>query len=98
VLFRFQIVVLNATSLQLGLYGRAPKGEVISDNQAADGVEIGRPDETCRRVRIGSDFGKPTVLITDGRLPFPFGREIYGYEVADLAATLAEATAAAAPY
>jgi hypothetical protein len=47
-------------------------------------------------VRIASDFGKLTALITDGHLPFPFGREAYGYDVADLAAPLAKATAAGA--
>jgi predicted enzyme related to lactoylglutathione lyase len=31
-----------------------------------------------------------------GHLPFPFGRETYGYGVSDLAATLAKATAAGA--
>lgn len=29
--------------------------------------------------------------MTDGHLPYPFGLEITGYEVADLAATLAKA-------
>ena len=47
-------------------------------------------------MRIASQFGKLTALVTDGRLPFPFGRETYGYEVGDLAATLAKATAAGA--
>jgi predicted enzyme related to lactoylglutathione lyase len=31
------------------------------------------------------------VLVTDGHLPYPYGRETTGYEVADLAATLAKA-------
>ena len=26
-----------------------------------------------------------TVLVTDGHLPYPFGREMTGYEVSDLA-------------
>jgi len=34
------------------------------------------------------------VLVTDGHLPYPFGCEITGYQVRDLAATLAKATAA----
>ena len=58
--------------------------------------EIGRPADTYRRVRIASQFGKLTALVTDGRLPFPFGRETYGYEVGNLAATRAKATAAGA--
>ena len=37
-----------------------------------------------------------TVLVTDGHLPWPRGRETTGYEVADLAATLDKATAAGA--
>jgi len=71
-------------------------GEVTSDDAAAPGVEIGRPAETFRRVRISSAFGKAVVLVTDGHLPWPYGRELTGYEVADLAATLAKATAAGA--
>jgi len=75
---------------------RFSKGAIISDERAAPGIEIGRPGESFRRVRIASDFGRLTALVTDGHLPFPFGRETYGYQVSDLAATLAKATAAAA--
>jgi hypothetical protein len=35
-----------------------------------------------------------TVLVTDGHIPYPYGREITGYEVANLAATLGKAKAA----
>jgi hypothetical protein len=35
-----------------------------------------------------------TVLVTDGHLPYPYGRETTGYEVANLADTLAKAKAA----
>ena len=35
-----------------------------------------------------------TVLVTDGHLPYPYGRETTGYEVANLAETLAKAQAA----
>ncbi len=41
-----------------------------------------------------STFGKFTVLVTDGHLPYPYGREITGYEVADLQETIAKAKAA----
>jgi hypothetical protein len=34
------------------------------------------------------------VLVTDGQLPYPYGRETTGYEVANLADTLAKAKAA----
>jgi hypothetical protein len=69
-------------------------GSVVSDDAHAPGVEIGRPSDTYRRIRIQSNFGKLTVLVTDGHLPFPYGREITGYEVARLADTLAKANAA----
>ena len=62
--------------------------------RAAPGIEIGRPAETYRRVRIESKFGKLTALVTDGHLPYPYGREMTGYEVANLAETLAKAKAA----
>src|ERR1700759_3341971 len=65
--------------------------KVISDNPHAPGVEIGRPNDIYRRVRIESTFGKLTVLVTDGHLPFPYGRETTGYEVANLTDTLAKA-------
>jgi predicted enzyme related to lactoylglutathione lyase len=71
-------------------------GSVVSDEAQAPGVEIGRPAETYRRVRIESKFGKLTALVTDGHLPYPFGREMTGYEVANLAETLAKAKAAGA--
>jgi len=66
-------------------------GKVISDDAHAPGVEIGRPADTYRRIRIESKFGKLTALVTDGHLPYPYGREITGYEVADLSDTLAKA-------
>jgi hypothetical protein len=44
-------------------------GRVISDNPHAPGIEIGRPSDTYRRVRIESLFGKVVVLVTDGHLP-----------------------------
>ncbi|MBW8724324.1 MAG: glyoxalase [Inquilinus limosus] len=71
-------------------------GKVVSDNPQASGVEIGRPDDTYRRVRIESAFGRLTALVTDGRLPFPYGHETTGYEVANLQDTLAKAQAAGA--
>lgn len=35
-----------------------------------------------------------TVLVTDGHLPYPYGREITGFEVANLSDTLSKAKAA----
>jgi hypothetical protein len=72
------------------------QGNVVSDDAQAPGVEIGEPAETYRRVRIESKFGKLTALVTDGHLPYPYGRELMGYEVTNLAETLAKAKAAGA--
>jgi predicted enzyme related to lactoylglutathione lyase len=69
-------------------------GSVVSDEPRAPGVEFGRPAETYRRVRIESKFGKLTAFVTDGHVPYPYGRETTGYEVTDLAETLAKAKAA----
>ena len=71
-------------------------GSVVSDEAQAPGVEIGRPAETYRRVRIESKFGKLTAFVTDGHLPYPYGREMMGYEVTSLAETLTKAKAAGA--
>ena len=68
--------------------------QTVSDDARAPGIEIGRPGDTYRRVRIESTFGKLTVLVTDGHLPYPYAREITGYEVASLGETLAKAKAA----
>ena len=72
------------------------RGTVVSDDKAAPGGEIGQPGKTYRRVRVTSNYGKMTILISNGQLPWPYGRDITGYEVADLDATLARAAAAGA--
>ncbi len=69
---------------------------VTADDADAPGEEIGRPGERYRRIRLTSGFGRMTVLVTDGHLPWPYGREISGYETADLAGALARAKAAGA--
>jgi hypothetical protein len=66
-------------------------GQVVSDDAQAPGIEIGRPEAAYRRIRIESSFGKMQVLVTDGHLPYPYGRENTGYEVDDLEATLKKA-------
>jgi predicted enzyme related to lactoylglutathione lyase len=68
-------------------------GKVVSDDAHAPGIEIGRPNDTYRRVRIESAFGKMSVQVTDGHLPYPYGHELTGYEVANLDDTLAKAKA-----
>ena len=70
------------------------RGKVVSDNPQAPGIEIGKPGETYRRIRIDSTFGKLVVFVTNGHLPYPYGRELTGYEVANLTNTLAKAKAA----
>lgn len=69
-------------------------GRVLSDDAHAPGVEIGRPHDTYRRVRMESKFGKVTMLVTDGQMPYPYGRELTGYQVDNLTDTLAKAKAA----
>jgi hypothetical protein len=71
-------------------------GTIVSDDRNAPGVEIGRPADTYRRVRIESAFGRVALLVTDGHLPYPYGREVTGYEVSDLSATVGKAESAGA--
>jgi predicted enzyme related to lactoylglutathione lyase len=69
-------------------------GKVLSDDPEASSIEIGRPSDTFRRIRITSPFGLLTVFVTDGQLPYPYGKETTGYEVANLNETLKKAKAA----
>jgi hypothetical protein len=69
------------------------RGKVVSDEKHAEAGEIGRPGGFHRRIRITSLFGNMLVIVTDGHLPYPFGREVTGCEVTDLDATLAKAKA-----
>ena len=71
-------------------------GKIIADEARAPGIEIGRPSDTYRRIRIESKFGLLTALVTDGHLPYPYGREMTGYEVTNLTDTLAKAKGAGA--
>ena len=66
-------------------------GKMISDDPHAAGVEIGRSGDFYRRIHVESLFGKLSVFVTDGHLPYPYGRETTGYEVPSLAGTLAKA-------
>jgi hypothetical protein len=69
-------------------------GKVLADDKHADAGEIGRVGEFYRRIRVTSLFGNMQILVTDGHLPYPFGREITGYQMQDLDATLEKAKAA----
>jgi len=75
---------------------RFSKGRVRSDDRNAPGVEIGRLGESYRRIDVESGFGKIRVIVSDGHLPWPYGRELTGYQVADLNTTVGKAKAAGA--
>lgn len=67
---------------------------IVADDKAADGAQIGQPGKTIRRIAIHSGYGDMVVFVSDGLLPWPYGRDMTGYGVSDLAATLARANAA----
>lgn len=66
-------------------------GKIVADDKHLDGAVVGEPGKSIRQVKIESEFGKMVVFVTDGHLPYPYGRETTGYEVSDLTATLAKA-------
>jgi predicted enzyme related to lactoylglutathione lyase len=93
----------DAADKFIAAFVRFAHGEVVADDAHADAGEIGRAEERFRRLRISSRFGNMRVMVTDGHLPYPFGREITGYQVQDLATTLEKAKVAgvkvlSAPY
>nr|WP_241127375.1 glyoxalase [Novosphingobium terrae] len=69
---------------------------ITADDRNVPGDEIGQPGKTVRRIAIQSGYGKMLVLVSDGQLPWPYGRDMTGYQVDDLGATLTKATAAGA--
>jgi hypothetical protein len=71
-------------------------GHIVTDDRHANGAQIGMPGTTYRTVLISSGFGQTLVIITDGHLPYPFGRDTTGYAVPNLAATLVKARSAGA--
>jgi hypothetical protein len=77
-------------------YSRFTGGTIVSDQPRADAGEIGLAGQTFRRIELDSPFGKTLVLVTDGHLPYPFGRETTGYDVTRIDQTLAKAKAAGA--
>ena len=77
-------------------FGAFAQATVVSDDRKAPGIEIGRPNDVYRLVRMDSQFGKITVLATDGHLPYPYGREITGHGVDDLSNTVVKGKAAGA--
>ncbi|MFF5532968.1 glyoxalase [Streptomyces cinerochromogenes] len=91
-------VYLTADSVHAFLrsYLRFTQGRIVSDQRAADAGDISLPGRTYRRITLRSPFGNTVVSVTDGHLPYPFGRETTGYAVRDLPATLHRAEAAGA--
>ena len=75
---------------------RFSHGRIVTDDARAPGMEIGRPNDIYRRIRLESGFGRAVLLVTDGHLPTPFGRETTGIEVAALQDTIDKATKAGA--
>lgn len=84
----------DAAGAFLKSWGGYAHARVLSDDKAADGVDIGQPGKTYRRVRMTSGYGDMMVIVSDGQLPWPYGREVTGYTVTNLQATLAKASAA----
>ncbi|WP_188687859.1 glyoxalase [Silvimonas amylolytica] len=84
----------DAVDAYVAAFLKFSHGKLVADDPRAPGIEVGQPQGTYRRVRIESLFGRTALLATDGHLPWPYGRDNTGYEVADLTATLARAQAA----
>jgi hypothetical protein len=75
---------------------RFSHGRIVANDAKAPGIEIGRPGEVYRRIRLESGFGRAVLLVTDGHLPTPYGRETTGIEVSALQETIGKATKAGA--
>lgn len=86
----------DAADRFVGAWQAFSHGSIVSDMAAAPGDEIGKPGTTYRRIRLSSGYGRMSVAVSDGALPWPYGRDVTGYEVADLDSTLEKATSAGA--
>jgi hypothetical protein len=71
-------------------------GVKTSDEREAPASEIGQSGTPHRRIRLRSRFGKLVIFVTNGQLPYPYGRETTGYEVANLDDTLRKAASTGA--
>ena len=69
-------------------------GHILRDTPKAPGEQIGQTGKTYRRIELTSGYGRMVVIVSDGQLPWPYGRDMTGYLVDDLPATLAKAQAA----
>lgn len=86
----------DAVDAFLKSYSSYTAGTVAKDEPSADGALIGKPHTTLRQIHITSPFGNTVVLVTDGQLPYPYGREVAGYAVTDVNASTDKARAAGA--
>ena len=86
-------VLMDARGTVLGR-GTAGPSDHVDEPATSQRAAEARP--ILERVRIESIFGKMTVLVTNGQLVYPYGRETTGYEVANLADTLKKAVASGA--
>jgi predicted enzyme related to lactoylglutathione lyase len=91
-------IYISTDAIQPFLTGftRWAHAKVVEDKARAPGIEIGRAGETYRRISLVSKFGRHVLLVTDGHLPYPYGRETTGYAVRDLDAALTRATGSGA--
>lgn len=86
----------DAADAYVAAWNAYAHASVVSDDKAAPGEELGRPGKPYRRIRMTSGYGKTTLIVTDGALVWPYGREMTGYEVANLDVTLEKAKASGA--
>ncbi|TPG35942.1 glyoxalase [Mycolicibacterium hodleri] len=86
----------DAVDAFLSSYLRFTGGVVAADDPKTDGAVIGKPGTTFRQIHVTSPYGNTVVSVSDGHLPYPFGRETAGYAVGDVAETVGKATAAGA--
>jgi hypothetical protein len=72
-------------------YLRFTGGQIIKVLPLADGRDIGQPGETYQRFYLKSSVGVVDVLVTNGQLPFPYGKEHDGFQVSDVVVTVQRA-------
>jgi hypothetical protein len=83
----------DAADAFLKSWGGYAHAKITADNRKASGAEVGQSGKTIRRIALTSNYGKMVVFVSDGQLPWPYGRDMTGYQVPDLAATLDKAKA-----
>lgn len=84
----------DAADRFIGSWQAFAKARIVADERNAQGDEVGQDGKAIRRVALDSGYGRMVVFVTNGQLPWPYGREITGYAVPDLQETLTKATAA----